>query len=326
MHRLGVWAQSACGAMGEALPVVWAQVIDEVLTAHGGIATRRQLLARVPVAVLDSHIARARLQRVFPHVYAARGRRQVGDARLRAALTCVGAGAVLSHVTALHVWGLRPMSEQVHVTIDGRMRRAGAPDLLVHRRRDFDPAENSTVRGMPVTSLARAIVDAWPQLPASQRRPLVIDAAREGRTTANEMREALGQRSNVGGHRSLRQSIELIADGCESELEAMGVLSVFRHPSLPPSRGQFPVRLPSGRTIKLDRVFIEAKLVVELDGARFHTSPEDRRRDLARDAALAALGWVVLRFTYADVLRDPDGVRAVVLAAHVTRMAQLRSA
>jgi hypothetical protein len=40
--------------------------------------------------------------------------------------------------------------------------------------------------------------------------------------------------------------------------------------------------------------------------------------------ALAALGWVVPRFTYADVLRDPDGVRARVLAVHRARAAQLR--
>jgi very-short-patch-repair endonuclease len=65
-------------------------------------------------------------------------------------------------------------------------------------------------------------------------------------------------------------------------------------------------------------------LAVELDGAAHHTSAEDRAKDLARDRALAALGWVVLRFTYADVLRDPDGVRAKVLEVYRARQAQLR--
>ena len=78
-----------------------------------------------------------------------------------------------------------------------------------------------------------------------------------------------------------------------------------------------------GRRFHLDRAWPEALLCVELDGARFHTDPEARRRGLARDAALAAIGWVVLRFTYADVLRDPDAVRAGVLAVHRTRLAQL---
>jgi very-short-patch-repair endonuclease len=39
---------------------------------------------------------------------------------------------------------------------------------------------------------------------------------------------------------------------------------------------------------------------------------------------MAALGWVVLRFTFADVLRDPDGVRAKVLAVYRARTMQLR--
>jgi len=100
------------------------------------------------------------------------------------------------------------------------------------------------------------------------------------------------------------------------------VLSVFRHRSLPRSVGQFLVPV-GGRRLRLDRAWPEVKLAVELDGARFHTDPEARRRDLGRDAALASVGWVVLRFTYADVLRDPDGVRARVLAVYRARAAQL---
>jgi very-short-patch-repair endonuclease len=123
----------------------------------------------------------------------------------------------------------------------------------------------------------------------------------------------------------LRQTIDLIADGCESELEAHGVLNVFRHRSLPPSVGQLRITLPTG-TVRLDRAWPEAMLAVELDGARYHTSPEDRRRDLARDAALAALGWVVLRFTFADVIRDARGVRARLLEVYKTRLGQLQAA
>ncbi|SDY70049.1 Protein of unknown function [Modestobacter sp. DSM 44400] len=289
---------------------------------HGGLATRQQLLARLPVAILDSHVSRERLQRVYPHVYAPRVTPVVGDLRLRAALICVGGTAVLSHVTALQVWGVRTHSGPVHVTIGAARRRAGAPGLVVHRRQRF-PVDERSVRGLPVTSLARSIVDAWPQLPISERRPLAIDVVREGKTTASHLRDALAERPNVGGHCALAQTVDLIADGCQSELEVMGVLSVFRHPSLPRSVGQFRVRLGDGRTVLLDRAFPEAKLAIELDGARFHTHPDDRRRDLSKDAALAALGWVVLRFTYADVLRDPDGVRAKVLAVYRARVQQL---
>jgi hypothetical protein len=190
----------------------------------------------------------------------------------------------------------------------------------------FDPSSSQCVqrRGLLITTLPRTVIDSWPLLPPAERRPLALDLANRGLVTATQLAEALAERPNVGGRRGLRQVIDLIADGCRSELEAHGVLNVFRHRSLPPSVGQYAITLPD-RRIRADRAWPEAMLAVELDGARHHTSPEDRQRDLARDRELAALGWVVLRFTYADVLRDPAGVRAKVLDVYRARMAQLRA-
>jgi REase_MTES_1575 len=306
--------------------VDWQPVIREAMQLDDGLATRRTLLQHVPGVVLDGHIGRRNLVRVFPHVYRLRDKAEDDLTILRAALLHVGPPGALSHTTALAVWGVRPLERPLHATVDQSVRRAGAPDLRVHRRLRFDPASDQCVErlGVRVTVLARSLIDSWPLLPPAERRPLALDIARRRLVTAGQLREALSERPNVAGRHTLRQTIDLIADGCQSELEAMGVLHVFRHRSMPPSVGQYPIDLPTGR-IRLDRAWPEVKLAVELDGAQHHTSPEDRRRDLARDSALAALGWVVLRFTYADVLRDPDAVRARVLAAYRTRKAQLRA-
>lgn len=51
----------------------------------------------------------------------------------------------------------------------------------------------------------------------------------------------------------------------------------------------------------------ELKLIVEVDG-----DTHDQPVDLRRDAALAALGYRVLRFTNADVISNMDGVVAVI--------------
>jgi very-short-patch-repair endonuclease len=222
------------------------------------------------------------------------------------------------------VWGVRELERPFHLTVDHGRQRVGTVDLVVHRRLAFDPASAQCVerQGLRVTQLARSLVDSWPLLPTEQRRPLVLDVARRRLVTADHLRDALAQRPNIAGRRDLAQTVELIADGVQSELEAHGVLAVFR--SLPRSIGQFRVDLPGGH-VYLDRCWPEVKLVVELDSAAHHTSPEDRRRDLARDRALAALGRVVLRFTYADVVRDPAAVRAAVLAAYRERRLQLRA-
>jgi hypothetical protein len=292
---------------------------------NDGLVTRKQLLDRIPAVVLDGHIGRRNLVRVFPHVYRLTNGSGDDVTLLRAALLHTGPVAALSHTTALALWGLRRLERPLHLTIDQGLKRAGAPDLVVHRRLRFDPtsAQCTQRSGLRVTALPRSLVDAWPLMPLHDRRPLAIDAVRRRLVTAHQLRDSLAERPNVAGHRALRQTIELIADGCQSELEAHGVLTVFRHRSLPTSVGQHPVDLPTGR-VRLDRAYPEVRLAVELDGAAFHTSPEDRARDLARDRALAALGWVVLRFTYADVLRDPHAVRAKVLEVYLARRYQLR--
>lgn len=306
--------------------MTWTDVIGSELRAAGGVVTRQQLLRTVPATVIDGQLGRGQLQRVFPHVYARRGPGVPAPVLLRAALMHAGEGSALSHLTALHVWGVLPLTHPLHLTIDQASRRAGAQGLVVHRRNAFLPEDHCTaVRGLLTTALPRSLVDAWPLLPLAERRPLLLDLVRRRQVATKDARDALSERPNVGGHRSLAQAIDLAESGCQSELEALGVLSVFRHRSLPPSVGQWKVRA-GGRRFELDRAWPEAKLAVELDGARFHTDPDARQRDLARDRELAALGWVVLRFTYADVLRDPNGIRARVLAVYRMRMSQLATA
>lgn len=58
-------------------------------------------------------------------------------------------------------------------------------------------------------------------------------------------------------------------------------------------------------------VVIGDRLVVELDGHRFH----DRRADYRRNARLIAAGFYILRFDYDQVLHEWDTVEAAVLVS-----------
>ncbi|HWI30187.1 MAG TPA: DUF559 domain-containing protein [Microbacterium sp.] len=74
----------------------------------------------------------------------------------------------------------------------------------------------------------------------------------------------------------------------------------------------------AGRPVDL---LIGERLVVQLDGFAYHSKPADRRRDLEHDAELVLRGYVVLRFSYAQVLHDWPAVeraiaRAVAAGAH----------
>jgi very-short-patch-repair endonuclease len=83
------------------------------------------------------------------------------------------------------------------------------------------------------------------------------------------------------------------------------------------------VVLAGGRTVHLDAAVPELKVAVELDGAAFHGSADDRERDTRRDVALAALGWVVLRFSHRRLTREPEACREEILRVCRTRAAVL---
>lgn len=66
-----------------------------------------------------------------------------------------------------------------------------------------------------------------------------------------------------------------------------------------------------GRRIRADFAFPKDRLVVEVDGTE-HTYSGNRLADAARDSSLWARGWRVLRFTPAQIHKDPSGVLATI--------------
>lgn len=68
-------------------------------------------------------------------------------------------------------------------------------------------------------------------------------------------------------------------------------------------------------TVGRSDFLIGARLVIEVDGAEYHASPEAFEADRRRDAVLSALGFRVLRFSYSQVMFRWEEVEAAVLAA-----------
>ena len=118
--------------------------------------------------------------------------------------------------------------------------------------------------------------------------------------------------------------VALLDRGCQSELEVFGVLHVLSVPGLPDCVQQYRVALPDGRRAFVDAAWPGVKLAVELDGAAFHGGRGQRERDLRRDATLAACGWLVLRFSYARLTREPAACQAEIAAVYRQRLSSAR--
>jgi hypothetical protein len=298
--------------------------LRRAIDARDGVGVRSDLLTRVPVHVLDSALRAGHLVRLFPGTYANRLRASEPLVRAAAALAYAGTDAVLSHLTALGLWRLPggDLAGPVHLSVPGRRRlsAAGGTGVVVHRRPDLSDADVVHRQGLPLTRLERSVVDSWSVLPVDARRAPVIGAVADRRTTPDRLRTALQRSRRVHDRAELVRLLNLLAAGCRSELELWGHDHVFTGPAMPAVERNVPVKV-GGRTVYLDVYCRDARVNFELDGAQWHGSPRDRERDVRRDAALATMGIMVVRFTHHRLTSAPEEVRAEVRAIVARRLA-----
>lgn len=284
-----------------------------------------ELAGRVDKHTITAWVRKRRLLRPYPGVLVHPDQWEEWPTRALAAV--LATDGALSHTSALAVWRVLPKQGPIHVSIPVGRRAIRAPGLTVHRGR---PSAVDRLGPFPVTPLPRSLVDTWGSAHRSRATPRdserarasVIDTTRDRRLKAGELRIELDLRPNLCGRRGLVELLDLIDEGCQSELEVWGVRHVLRAPGMPNFVQQHPVQLP-WTTVHLDAALPELKIAVELDGAAFHGSQEARERDIRRDAALAARGWVVLRFSYRRLTTDPEGCRRDVVEVCRARQALL---
>lgn len=71
----------------------------------------------------------------------------------------------------------------------------------------------------------------------------------------------------------------------------------------------------SGRRFHPDCLFEEHKLIIEIDGREYHSTPEQIRADAQRQILLEGAGYKVIRFSAAHVLyRTPEVMAHIMLA------------
>ncbi|HKA69583.1 MAG TPA: DUF559 domain-containing protein [Actinomycetes bacterium] len=196
----------------------------------------------------------------------------------------------------------------------GPERRIRVAGIVAHRRAGFrsEPPIVVIRRGLPVTNLDQTLVDCWPLMSGPDQRAPIIAAVSDRRTTPTRVRHLLNEADRLTGRAALYALLDKLQAGCRSELELWGYDRVFTGPGLPVLRRQYPVRL-GGHTVYLDVFAENERTNFELDGTTWHGSVEQRERDLRRDAGLAAMGILVIRFTHDRLTSEPDAVRRDVL-------------
>jgi very-short-patch-repair endonuclease len=289
------------------------------VAANGGVITRAQALAAVPHHILDRAVAAGVLIRLHPRTYVLSELLYDDDTLDRAAVGYTD--GTLSHLSALRKHGLIEQAPQAirHVSRSRDRQLRGDPRIVVHRRGRVA----SVLRGgIPVVLFEQAIVESWQLLPAVDRRGIPITAVSNGLTTPTRLMSIVQAQPGTPGAAAMRERFSLLATGCRSQLELWGHHHAFDRPELAGGVLQYRVQTAAG-TYVLDRAHLPERVGVELDGAAWHGSKAQRERDVRRDAALAAMGWLVVRFTHARLHSDPLGCGAELIAILDSRRRQL---
>lgn len=290
-----------------------------------GVVSRSQLeRAGLSIDVADRYLRIGRMTRLHRGVY------QLGPAagphaRLMAAALACGDTAALSHLSGAGLWRLLIESDGiVDVTVSGRSEsRAG---IRVHRAQ-LRPDEVTVMQGMRVTTPARTLYDLAGMVVESRRELPARGPIRNGadnssrvvvhRDVERALAEALVQRFTTRpamlawldhrhGHGAslLRELLESNVKPAltRSEAEERFLDLVRRGNTGDPAVNVIVERY------EVDFLWRAERLIVEVDGHRYHASKRAFENDRRRDAVLAAAGYTVMRVTWDQLTHEHEAV------------------
>lgn len=212
---------------------------------------------------------------------------------------------VLTGVGAAWWWEMLPDPprrwEFQMANVTRRSQQAGVCVL----RRWVHPGDVTMHRGVAVVSKPLAVLRAAVTLERGRRGHGVrlIDRSKQTKqVSAHELRVAFQRNRGTWGTTAMRELLERTGDRAHSYLERLGA-KLLTEAGITGFVVNLAIRLPSGRGMEIDIGFKERMLAIEMDGFRYHSSPESHATDLERQNTLVAAGWTVLRYG-SDVLND----------------------
>ncbi len=240
------------------------------------------------------------------------------DVRARVEAVLLGAppSAVVSHLTAASLWRLEiplvPEDRRVHLTVPPSTRIRSRADRQVHCAA-LEEWQVAGRDGVALTSPGRTWRDLAAMLP-----PAALLAVTDQMLTRRHPREAF-QRVVDGGRglrgiRTARQVLAVADPLAGSPLESV-LRWLIHQAGLPAPVLQHVIRGRRGEFLgRVDLAWPERLVLVEFDGD-VHRERQVFVNDVRRQNGLVLAGWVVLRFTSADLLGRPDWVMATIRRA-----------
>ena len=279
-----------------------SQTVDAAIAAAAtkqlGNVTRQQLFD----LGLSKHdvfyrVKVGRLFRLYPGVYAVGRPPGTPLERASAAVLACGPGAALSHASAMTLWGYwRRWDRPFEVTIVSDRRPKG---IRVHRSRTITWRDTTKQLGIRATTPARTLLDMAPRFKEAALTRNVNNALHSPWLTEGQLVETLGRHPHAPGAKRIASLLGLpgtpTRSGWEDGFPAF--CAKYRLPT--------PIMGEPLHGYIADALFVEERVIVELDSKEFHMGPIPFETDRDRDADMLAHGFVTIRITWERIEQRP---------------------
>ena len=282
-------------------------MLDDLLRRHDGVITLDQARA----AGLDKYAVHRRVRsghwrQYSPGVYFVDDRPFSTAALIRAAVWSYGPHAAASGLAAAWWHGIVGRDPDiVEVTVPRNSNGRKHPGSTV-RRRDLKPVDIVEHKGLRVTALALTVVEAAARRGGGAK---VVDTALQRHTDLPELWRAHVRNKGRYGSPRARILLQGADEGTRSAAERL-FARLLNSAGITGWKANYPV---GGYVV--DFAFVGQKVAIEIDGLAHHSGPEDFQNDRVRQNSIMLLGWTVLRFTWQDLIENPERVIAEVRRA-----------
>ncbi|MGH7502884.1 MAG: DUF559 domain-containing protein [Longimicrobiales bacterium] len=294
------------------------RAIADIAARQRGVVSARQLReAGFGESAIKRRLRGGRLHRLYRGVYlvghavAAEGAVEMG-----AVIAC-GNGSVVSHWGAARLWGFASHASSnlpVDVTVPGR-DPGPKRGIRVYRVRHLERRDVRSIRGIPVTSPARTLLDLAAIVSSDVLECAMAEARVRKLVSDRDIADQLERNPGRRGASRLRRLLDLERGPALTRSEAERRLAaLLRAASLPAPETNVRVN-----SLEVDFLWRKQRVVVEVDGYAYHSNARAFERDRERDASLVASGNVVIRFTWRQLTGRPEAVVARVAAALALR-------
>ncbi len=251
-------------------------------------------------------VREGRWRRLHPGVVLVGGHRLTDEGRMQAASLWAGETAVVCGAAAAHWHGMLARAPAVvDLALPARTGVRSRPGVRVHRR-ELERADVAVVRGLRVAGRALTALEAAIAQPDGSA---FLDRALQRHVPFEDVYGAYCRALGRRGSADMGRLLIAAADRADSAAERV-LLRLLREAGIT----GWVVGHPFGR-YQIDVAFPGARVAIEIDGWAWHVDQDRFVNDRRKGNALVRAGWVVLRFTWHDLVGSPHSVLAQVVAA-----------